>query len=350
MSTVTPAPLEHVPTVRGPVSADDLGLTLAHEHLFVLSAEFQSNYPDLWDPEEGVRAAVAQLGRAYEAGVRTIIDMTVLGQGRDLSLVKRVAERTEVNIVIATGVYSVDGLPLFARFRGPDGIAVSEEPLIDLLLRDVTEGVGGSGIRAGVVKFACERVPPDASAHRMAAAVAEVHRRTGVPVLVHSDPFDESGGNGIDLVRILEREGVAPNHVVVGHAGDSASLRYLRELADTGCMLGYDRYGMERLAPDEQRNATLAALVRAGHTRQILLSQDHAVHIDYFTVEQRRHLFPQWSYTHLLERALPRLRAEQDIDESAIDIMLVDNPRRLLTRQGAPAPARTGEMADVRRA
>jgi phosphotriesterase-related protein len=334
-----------VPTVRGPVAADQLGVTLTHEHLFVLSAEFQSNFPHLWDQAAGIRAAVAQLQRAYEVGVRTIVDMTVLGQGRDISLVRRVAEQTDVNIVVATGVYSVDGIPLFARFRGPGGLVESEEPLIELLVRDVTEGVGGTGIRAGVVKFACEQTPPDDSARRMAAAVAEVHRRTGVPVLIHSDPFHEGGGNGTDLIKILEREGVPSDRVVMGHAGDSADLSYLRALADTGCMLGYDRYGMEALAPDEQRNRTLAALVRAGHAGQILVSQDHATHIDYFTTEQRQQMFPEWSYTHLMERALPRLRREPGIDESVIRTLLVDNPRRLLTRQAALAPARTGEAA-----
>ncbi len=341
----TAIPLESVPTVRGQVAADDLGLTLTHEHLFVLSQEFQSNFPDLWDADEGIRSAVAQLGRAFAVGVRTIVDMTVLGQGRDIALVRAVAERTPVNIVVATGVYSVDGIPLFARFRGPGGLAESEEPLVELLTRDVTDGIGGSGVRAGVVKFACERTPPDDSARRMAAVVAEVHHRTGVPVLIHSDPFDESGGNGIDLVGILEKEGVPANRVVMGHAGDSAGTRYLRELADTGCMLGYDRYGMELLAPDRQRNTTLAVLVRAGHAGQILLSQDHATHIDYFTVEQRQRMFPEWSYTHLIERVLPRLREEPGIDESTLHTMLVDNPRRLLTRQ----PALSREVDDVQR-
>lgn len=336
MSTVAPVSQPHVPTVRGPVAVDQLGITLSHEHLFVLSAEFQSNFPHLWDPEKGVKSAVAQLRRAYQAGVRTIVDMTVIGQGRNIDLIRAVAEQTDVNIVVATGVYSVDGIPPFARFRGPGGMVESEEPLVDLLTHDITSGIAGSGIRAAITKFACEHTPVDDSAHRMAAVVGEVHRRTGVPVMVHSDPFDGSGGNGIELVKLLEQEGVPPHRVVIAHAGDSVQLDYLRKLADTGCQLGYDRYGMESLAPDEQRNATLSTLVRAGHTEQLLLSQDHAVHIDYFTTEQRQRLWPQWSYTHLFERVLPRLLQQPGIDESVINTLLVDNPRRLLT-QAAPA-------------
>ncbi|WP_329547772.1 phosphotriesterase-related protein [Streptomyces sp. NBC_01356] len=350
MSTETPLPhdpittVRHdpVPTVRGPVAAAELGVTLAHEHLFVLSSEFQSNFPHLWDREAGVGEAVRQLEQAYAAGVRTLVDMTVLGQGRDIDLVRAVAERTPVNIVLATGVYSVDGIPLFARFRGPGAAIEAEDPLIELLLRDVTTGIADSGVRAGLVKFACERTPPDGAAHRMAAVVAEVHRQTGVPVVVHCDPFE---GNGIALVRLLEKEGVTAGSVVVAHAGDSADLDGLRALADTGCVLGYDRYGMTPFAPDEQRNATLAALVRAGHTAQLLVSQDHPVHIDYLTTEQRERIYPGWSYVHLFERVLPMLLKEPGIDDSTVRTLLVDNPRRLLSRIAAPHPTEARDAA-----
>ncbi|WP_165914318.1 phosphotriesterase [Streptomyces sp. AcE210] len=342
MTTESPLPHDPIPTVRGPIPAAELGITLAHEHLFVLSSEFQSNFPHLWDREAGVREAVRQLEGAYAAGVRTRVDMTVLGQGRDIALVRAVAERTPVNIVLATGVCSVDGIPLFARFRGPGAPLESEDPLIELLLSDITTGIADSDVRAGLVKFACERIPPDAAAHRMAVVVAEVHRQTGVPVVGHGDPFE---GNGIALVRLLEKEGVVVGSVVVGsvvmaHARDCADIE-VRALADTGCMLGYDRYGMTPFAPDEQRNDTLAARVRACHTAQLLVSQDHPVHIDYLTAEQRERTYPGWSYVHLFERVLPQLLKRPGMDEEVVRTLLVDNPRRLLSRIAAPRPTDT---------
>ncbi|RFC77290.1 phosphotriesterase [Streptomyces sp. AcE210] len=342
VTTESPLPHDPIPTVRGPIPAAELGITLAHEHLFVLSSEFQSNFPHLWDREAGVREAVRQLEGAYAAGVRTRVDMTVLGQGRDIALVRAVAERTPVNIVLATGVCSVDGIPLFARFRGPGAPLESEDPLIELLLSDITTGIADSDVRAGLVKFACERIPPDAAAHRMAVVVAEVHRQTGVPVVGHGDPFE---GNGIALVRLLEKEGVVVGSVVVGsvvmaHARDCADIE-VRALADTGCMLGYDRYGMTPFAPDEQRNDTLAARVRACHTAQLLVSQDHPVHIDYLTAEQRERTYPGWSYVHLFERVLPQLLKRPGMDEEVVRTLLVDNPRRLLSRIAAPRPTDT---------
>lgn len=347
MTSDTDRPQDTVSTVRGPVPADGLGITLAHEHLFVLSAEFQSNYPALWDSAAGVRDAVAQLQRAYAAGVRTVVDMTVLGQGRDIDLVLRVAAQSDLNIVLATGVYSLDGVPLFARFRGPGCDLESEDPLTDLLTRDITHGIGNSGVRAALVKFACERTPLQAADHRMAAVVAEVHRRTGVAVVVHSNPFE---ANGLELVRLLEKEGVPAPRVVIAHAGDSPDQGYLRALADTGAMLGFDRYGMVPFAPDEQRNQILAALVRAGHLEQLLVSQDHAVHIDYVTLEQRRQMWPDWSYTHLLERVWPKLAELPGIDQEVLDTLLIGNPRRLLTRtpQTPRSAAAAKEAAGVR--
>ena len=315
-------------TVRGRLPVGELGVTLPHEHLFVLSSEFQRNYPHLWDVDRGVDLAVRELERAYDAGVRTVVDMTVIGQGRDIGLARRVAERTRVNLVVATGVYSVDGLPLFARFRGPGTDLGGDEPLTDLLVRDIVDGIAQSGVRAGLVKFACEASSPPGTAERMAEITAEVSARTGVAVVVHSDPF---AGNGLRMAALLVSAGVPPGRVVVSHAGDSPDLAYLRALADTGCLIGYDRYGMTTFAPDEQRNRTLAELVRAGHTAQLLVSQDHASHIDYLTVEQRRQLWPQWGYDHLVRRVFPALLREPGVDEEVILELTVRNPARLLT-------------------
>lgn len=318
----------YVATAAGSLPAAELGVTLPHEHLFVLSPEFQSNYPGLWDREAGVERAIQELARAYEFGVRTIVDMTVLGQGRDVRLAARVAAATPINLVLATGVYSVDGIPAFARFRGPGCPIEAEEPLIDLLVSDIVDGIGGLDIRAALVKFACEQLPLDAAASRMAAVVAEVSRRTGVPVVVHTNP---SNRNGLELVRLVTRAGVPANRIVISHAGDSADLDYLRSLADTGCYIGYDRYGMTPFAPDEQRNATLAELIRRGHLTQLLLSQDNASHIDYLTLEQRAEVYPEWSYTHLFERVLPRLRERYQLDDAIIATLMEANPQRLLT-------------------
>lgn len=324
-----------VPTVRGPVAGADLGVTLTHEHLFVWNPEFHDNYPDLWDRAAGVERAAAELESAYDLGVRTVVDMTVFGQGRDLELVRAVAERTRMNIVVATGLYTVDGMPQVLRYRGPGEMLDGPEPLIDLLERDITEGIAGTGVRAALLKFASERPEPDATVRRLAAAVAEVHRRTGVPVVVHTDPV---AGNALPVLELLTDAGVAASRVVLAHAGESTDPGYLRELADCGAFIGVDRFGMEAMLPDAQRIANLIGLLALGAEDRVLLSHDCASFIDHVTTGQRAMLQPQWSYSHLHARVLPRLH-DEGVDEALLAALFEDNPRRLLGGVGAVAHA-----------
>ena len=118
-----------VTTVRGEIPADGLGVTLMHEHLFVLDSEVRTNYPESWDDEAEIAHAVARLGSAYERGVRTIVDVTVLGLGRFIPRVQRVAEQTPMNIVAATGLYTYDMVPLgFRSERGTSSVPRGSSP------------------------------------------------------------------------------------------------------------------------------------------------------------------------------------------------------------------------------
>jgi len=330
MNPTTPAasPTDTVPTVRGPVALDDLGPVLTHEHLFVRNSEIHDNFPSLWAEEAEVRRAAQRLERAYAHGVRTVVDMTVLGQGRNLRLVERVAGRTRVNIVVATGLYVLDGLPQIFRYRGPGAPLDGPEPIIDLLEADITVGVAGTDIRAALVKFACESDEADPVTRRLAAAVAEVHRRTGVPVVVHTDPSGRSAMTACDLLSDL---GVPLEHVVLAHVGDITDAVLLGELAMTGAFIGCDRLGMAALGTDEQRIATMAKLIADGHLTQLLPSHDCASYLDHITAEQRAFLYPDWDYSHLHVRIIPALRTH-GFGDKEIAVMLEDNPKRLLAK------------------
>jgi phosphotriesterase-related protein len=326
-----------VPTVRGTVDGNDLGFTLSHEHLFVWNPEFHRNYPGLWDSATGVELAVQQLADAYDLGVRTIVDMTVLGQGRDLGLISQVADRTPVNIVLATGVYALDGLPQIVRYRGPGEILDMPDPLVDMLESDIRDGIAGTGVKAALLKFVCEKPEPDDTVRRLAAAVAEVHHRTGVPIVVHTDPV---APNALAVLEELGKLSVDPRSVVLAHAGDIADAGYLAEVAGSGAYIGCDRFGMP-MAPEEQRVANVIALVEQGHIEQLLLSHDCASFIDHFPAEVRAAMGADWTYSHMHLRVLPMLRAA-GIDDAAIATLFEQNPTRLLT-----AKHTAKESADV---
>src|SRR4051794_22324451 len=139
-----------VPTARGPVDSAALGRVLMHEHVFVITSEVQQNH-DEWDEDERVSDAVEKLRALKAAGFDTIVDPTVIGLGRYIPRIVRIAEQVDLNIVVAPGVYTYDTVPAYFRFRGP---AVGQpEPMTDMFVRDITEGIPGTaGVRAAFLK------------------------------------------------------------------------------------------------------------------------------------------------------------------------------------------------------
>ena len=315
-----------VPTVRGPVAADDLGPVLMHEHVFVRSEEILRNYPHLWDEESRVADAVVRLRALRERGVRTIVDPTVIGLGRDVARVARINAEVDLNIVVATGVYTYDSVPFFFSQVGPGTLLGGEEPMVELFVRDVVEGIADTGVRAGMLKCAIEsELTP--GVERVLVAVAETHRRTGTPITVHTSPGHGTGAVALD---VLEREGVDPRAVVLGHSGDSDDVDALRALADRGAILGMDRFGLDVLLPTDRRIATIAALAAAGYADRMVLAHDASCRIDWFAPDTLAALAPDWHFTFIPDEVLPALRAA-GVTDPQVDAMLVDTPRRHLT-------------------
>jgi len=311
-----------VETARGPVDPARLGRTLMHEHVFVLNPEMLVNATPEWDEDAAVEQAVGELAALYDTGVHTIADPTVLGLGRDVRRVLRVAERVPVQIIAATGIYTYNDVPFYWRLRLPD--AGGRDPMTELFVRDITEGIGGTAVKAAFLKCAIDTDGMTPGVERVMRAVAAAHRETGVPVTVHTDVHNEGGRLAQDLLR---SEGVDLTRVVIGHSGDSTDLDYLRRLLDAGSILGMDRFGIDVLLPFEQRVATVAALCEQGYAGQLVLAHDAACVIDWFSPERRKQRSPRWHFTHISDDVLPALRAAGVTDEQ-IDTMLVANPRR----------------------
>lgn len=320
-----------VPTFTGEVNADALGVTLIHEHIFVTDPELDINMPHPeWDERASIERAVATLSELYERGVRTVVDLTVIGLGRDVRRVAEVAARVPVQIVAATGCYAAEVLPPFFRLNGPGLVVDGPDPLIDLFIGDIERGIAGTPVRAAMIKIASDAagLTPDAS--RVFAAAAEAHRRTGVPITTHSHAASRGGSAQQDE---LERLGVPLDRVVIGHSGDSTDLSYLRGLADRGSFLGFDRFGMEHVARDEDRVRMLRQLLDAGYADRIVLSHDAAVFSRVTPPSWRAAHVPSWHMSHLFDAVLPQLRAS-GVDDATLHQLMVVNPRRVLTGAG----------------
>ncbi|WP_158893640.1 phosphotriesterase family protein [Amycolatopsis anabasis] len=324
--------MPEVETVRGRVAAEGLGRVLMHEHIFVLSPEFVANYPehDGFSEEEQVPRAVERLRELAAEGIGTIVDPTVLGLGRYIPRIQRIAAEVDLNIVVATGLYTYHDVPHYLHFRGPNTLFDGEDPLVELFVRDITEGIADTGVKAALLKCATDEPGLTAGVERVLRAVAKAHRATGAPIMTHTHAGSR---RGLEQQNVFESEGVDLGRVLIGHCGDTTDLDYLIELADRGSLLGMDRFGLDLLLPFEDRVATVAALCERGYASQLVLSQDASCYIDWLPADRLPVLAPNWHYLHVTRDVLPALR-ERGVGERDITTMLVDNPRRFLTTAG----------------
>ncbi|WP_433336982.1 phosphotriesterase family protein [Spirillospora sp. CA-294931] len=321
-----------VETVAGPVDVAALGRTLMHEHVFVLSAEHVQNHGAgaWWDEDERVEDAAVQLRELTARGITAIADPTVWGLGRHIPRIQRVAREVPgLAIIVATGIYTYNDLPFQYMHRGPGTILDGPEPMVRDFVRDLTEGIGDTGVRAAFLKCAVDEPGFTPGIERILRAVAAAHRETGAPVTVHTASANHSGRR---VVEILGKEGVDLSKVVIGHAGDSNDLDYLMELADSGAILGMDRFGLDVANPTPERVATVAALCERGYADRMVLSHDTSCYIDWFgpDPEALRPLLPNWNFRHISDDVLPAL-LEKGVTEAQIDQMLVQNPKRYFT-------------------
>ncbi|WPB87829.1 phosphotriesterase-related protein [Streptomyces malaysiensis] len=315
-----------IPTANGLIRPGDLGRTLVHEHVFVLGEEYRNNYQLDWDEEEKVREAVRDLRELKSLGIDTILDPTVLGLGRYIPRIQRIAEQIDLNIVVATGLYTFNDIPHQFHYQGPGLMFDRPEPLTELFVKDLTTGIADTGVRAGLLKCAIDEPGLTPGVERAMRAVGQASVETGAPITVHTNAATRSG---LVAQAVLEKEGVDLSKVIVGHSGDSDDLDYLTRLAERGSLLGMDRFGLDPFLPFARRVDVIAELVRRGFVESLVVSHDASCFIDFCDPTAKREMLPNWNYRHISEDVLPALR-ERGLSEQDIDTILVANPRRYL--------------------
>jgi phosphotriesterase-related protein len=320
--------LSTVETVRGPVETAELGITLMHEHVFVMQPEALLNYGHVWgagywDEDVRVRDAIEKLRAVRAAGIQTIVDPTAPGLGRNIPRIVRINAEVDLNIIVATGVYAFLELPNFLHYRSPEAIA-------ELFVREIREGVDDTGVKAAFLKCAVEEHGVVGDIPRILDAIAIAAAETGAPVMVHTNAVAATGTLALEE---LTRRGVDPTRVVVAHAGDSNDLDYLRAIGDAGAVLGFDRFNIPHFNPDVDRIRTLLALLGEGYGDRIHLSHDAACFMD-FMVGDPAFADEHPDYLHISRTIVPAL-LEHGVTESTIDELMVDNPRRFFEIAGS---------------
>lgn len=303
-----------VQTSTGPVDADDLGFTLMHEHVRVGWGAMYQQYPEMFNREHELDRAVSRLKAAYNAGVRTVVDLTPIDLGRDVTLIAEASRRSGVQIVAATGIYYTSH-PFHFQMR-------EDKEMEDLFVRDITQGVSTTGIRAGVIKCATEPEmhPMNERVLRNAARAAKL---TGVPICTHTFPANRTG---LDQQRVFKEEGLDLSRTVIGHSDDSNDITYLEQIIQNGSYCGMDRIGIQRPRTSEQRADMVAALVEKGYANRITLSHDSCCNFHWAPEGMLDDLAPTWRMTHIPLDVVPMLR-ERGVSDADIHQMTVLNPR-----------------------
>ncbi|MCZ2109402.1 MAG: phosphotriesterase-related protein [Dehalococcoidia bacterium] len=307
-----------IQSAAGPIDTDEMGFTLMHEHVLCLWPPMYQQYPELFDREGLMADAVAKLETAMKAGVRTMVDLTPIDLGRDPGFIREAAQKSGMQIIVATGLYYQ--IPFYFHHR-PD------QEMTDLFVRDITQGIGQTGVRANVIKCATE---PDMHPmnERVLRASAKAHRATGVPICTHTYPANRTG---LDQQRVFKDEGVDLSRTVIGHSDDSSDIDYLDQIIQNGSYCGMDRIGLPAPRTDEQRADMVTALIERGYANRITLSHDSSCHIDMIPAGAVEQVLPQWNLTHIPVDIIPMLRA-RGVNDADIHQMTILNPRTIFER------------------
>jgi phosphotriesterase-related protein len=254
----------------------------------------------------------------------------VIGLGRYLPRIQRVAEQTGLNILVATGVYTYNDIPMYFHFQGPGTVLGGPELMADMFVKDIEEGIAGTGVKAAMLKCATDEPGMTHGVERVLRACAQAHRRTGVPISTHTHAGTK---RGLEQQRIFREEHVDLSRVVIGHCGDTTDLAYLEELISNGSYIGMDRFGLDSILPFEARVSTVARMCERGHASKMVLSHDAACFFDWLPEVALAAALPKWNYLHIHNDVIPALK-NAGVTDAQIKTMLVDNPRKIFEKQG----------------
>jgi phosphotriesterase-related protein len=312
----------------GTVEVSALGKTLIHEHVLVGMPGWNM---DLKAPKfirsEAMARAVDRIHELHAYGCNSIIDPCPMDIGRDAEFIAEVAQRSGINIVCATGVYNeFEGMPYTFR-------TMPAEDILELYVKEITEGIGDTGIKAGVIKIATHGEPTEYE-RKMISVATQASLLTGAPIISHT----QLASHGHDQIDIVESCHGHANCMVVGHCGDRDDHEYQASLAKRGAFVGLDRFGLDFLLPDDARMKNLMQLVAAGLREHVVISHDYPVCLlGRFGVNLER-IAPNWGITHIFKSIIPRLK-QMGLTDEDVETILVSNPRQLFANAAAQKQA-----------
>lgn len=318
-------------SVLGPISPDQLGTTLVHEHFaFAYPGWYADETMAPYDYKAVLKTDLDVIKRAQKYGITTIIDATTNDVGgRNPKLYKKLAKKTGMNIICSTGLYTEhEGAPAYFKTRQVWYGTDISKMMSELFIKEITQGIGKTGVKAGVIKCGTSgggKISPYETAVLKAAVVAQ--KATGVPIITHT----EGPAGGIEQAELFLSEGANPKKVMIGHVSNSKDIEYHKAILAKGVYIAFDRIGLEIFTPTPVNVKNIAELCKLGFANRIMLSHD-TVNVwlgrQIETPEPVLKALANWRIDFISEKVLPALKAQGVTDEQ-IKTMMVDNPRNL---------------------
>ena len=301
---------KYLHTLTGPVLDNDLQLVLPHEHIFVdLRGPMVPDYAQA-EPDDVIHLMKPYLDAAWTAGVTAFMECTPPGVGRNLTILRRVAEITPIRLLTPTGIYREAFTPLAMRNLGV-------EVLADIWIRELAEGIDGTPVKAGFIKLAMSDNGPTDIEIRNLEAAAIASRATGAVIASHT-----SNGSIMQVeLRVLEKAGLNLDRFIWVHADAEPNPAFHLEAAKRGAYVEIDAIGA-RPDPTAQLNYT-STLIDSGYTDRILLSHDAGWYEP--GKPDGRPSGGVRGFTALVEDFLPQLRI-RGVKEDIIRQITVNNP------------------------
>lgn len=300
-----------VMTVKGPVDPSELGFTLMHEHLITQPPEWRARE----DPDyilDSIPKALAELADFASVGGKTLVEWTAIDYGRNAEALIEIADRTDINIVAITGFNRGAFCPEWVHESSVDD-------LVDLMVRDIVEGMEGASARANLIKIGTDYNFVQPVEGKIIEAAGQAHQRTGATVCTHTT----LGTLGLEQIEALDKAGVPPSRVVLAHLDQNPDFGYLRAIAETGAYIEFDGPSKVKYYPDSVRIDLLRRLIDAGYLTQLVVSGDMG------RQSYLRAYGGGPGFTYIPKKFIPRLLKEGFTQEE-VDTIFVKNPARVL--------------------
>ena len=299
-------------TTLGPMTRDQLGMILPHEHVFVdLRTPDQPGYAEA-DPADVVRLMAPEIERIKALGITALVECSTGGVGRRADIDRAVSEATGFPIVVPTGNYREPWIPAWVA-------EASEEALRDWMLAELTDQIEDSGVRAGWIKLSAGDDGITDLEVRILRAAAAAALKTNAVIGSHTI----KGRVVMDQLDIIEAEGYDPSRFISIHTQLEPDRALHLAVARRGAWIEFDSIGNTE---DDWNIDLIHRVLDAGFVDQLLLSHDRGWYDPAKTGGGE-----PLPYTHLSEVLIPKLIAS-GIDDETIVRLTHDNPFRAFAR------------------